>query len=164
MATGAAGPSVHLAAIGAPIGQIGIVVEDLDRALSCNQEILGAAKFDVHVMGPEAFTEVFHHDAPSTSEIRVALSRTSPQVELIEPLSGRGIHSEFLERHGGGVHHLGFFVDDVESVKARLAAAGHSPVFHGRGFGKHRDGAFAYYDTSSETGYWIEAIQWPSRA
>jgi hypothetical protein len=37
-------------------------------------------------------------------------------------------------------------------------------VFHGRGFGKSRDGAFAYYDMSSETGYWIEAIQWPSGA
>jgi methylmalonyl-CoA/ethylmalonyl-CoA epimerase len=161
---GAANPTLPLAALGAPIGQIGIVVEDLDRALSANQAILGATKFDVHVMGPDSFTEVIHRDAPSTSEIRVALSRTTPQVELIEPLSGRGIHREFLEQHGEGMHHLGFFVEDVESVTARLAAAGHAPVFHGRGFGKRRDGAFAYYDLSRETGYWVEAIQWPSGA
>lgn len=164
MPAGASDLTLQLAAIGAPIGQIGIVVEDLDRALSANQLTLGATKFDVHVMGPDSFTEVFHHDAPSTSEIRVALSRTSPQVELIEPLSGRGIHSEFLEERGGGIHHLGFFVEDVEAVKARFAAAGRSPVFHGRGFGKRGDGAFAYYDTFNEAGYWIEAIQWPSGA
>lgn len=158
----AGAPDLPLAAIGAPVGQIGIVVEDLDRALLANEQLLGPVRFDVHTMGPEAFTRVIHNGSPSTSEIKVALSRTKPQVELIQPLQGTGIHRDFLEQQGGGLHHLGFFVEDVEAVKARLLAAGHSPVFHGSGFGRNHDGAFAYYDTLAQAGYWIEAIQWPS--
>jgi methylmalonyl-CoA/ethylmalonyl-CoA epimerase len=34
--------------------------------------------------------------------------------ELIEPLDGPNTYQEFLDTHGEGLHHLGFFVEDLD--------------------------------------------------
>jgi methylmalonyl-CoA/ethylmalonyl-CoA epimerase len=47
------------------------------------------------------------------------------RVELLAPSSDRsGFVVKFLERHGEGVHHLTFVVDDLRAETERLRAAG----------------------------------------
>jgi catechol 2,3-dioxygenase-like lactoylglutathione lyase family enzyme len=44
--------------------------------------------------------------------------------ELIEPVAGASVHTEFLARSGPGLHHVCFAVDDIDAACARAAAGG----------------------------------------
>lgn len=46
------------------------------------------------------------------------------QIELLEPDSPDSTVAKFLERHGPGLHHICFEVDDAGTELKRLAAAG----------------------------------------
>lgn len=69
------------------------------------------------------------------------------QLELIEPVAGPTIHREFLDRHGPGLHHVCFAVDDVDAACARAEAAG-VPVLM-RGSMMDGEIEFAYVDGSA---------------
>ena len=68
------------------------------------------------------------------------------RVVMIEPVAGKSTYSEFLERvPEGGVHHLGFSVEDYDAAAADLDARGYKLVQRGT-FG---DTKFGYYESSS---------------
>jgi len=69
------------------------------------------------------------------------------QLELIQPVAGESVHTEFLARCGPGLHHLCFAVDDLTAACARAEDAG-VPVLQ---TGSMMDGEieFAYLDGSS---------------
>ena len=46
------------------------------------------------------------------------------RVELLEPTSEDSPISKFLEKRGGGIHHIAVEVDDIESSLAKLKAQG----------------------------------------
>ena len=68
------------------------------------------------------------------------------QLELIQPVSGPGIHREFLDAHGPGLHHVCFAVDDLSAACAAAEAAG-VPVLM-RGSMMAGEIEFAYVDSS----------------
>lgn len=147
--------------LGGRIAQIGIVVDDLDRAVEGATALGVMGSFRSHTMESSSFTELVHRGEPAQLVIRVALNQSMPQVEFIQPVEGESVYREFLDAGSPGLHHFGFIVPDIEATIAALAAEGIEPVFHGRGYGRSEDGAFAYFDTSERLGYWIEAIEAP---
>lgn len=48
----------------------------------------------------------------------------SQRIELVEPASDDSPVSAFLQKRGGGLHHLAYEVDDVAAAIATLEAAG----------------------------------------
>ncbi|MGA8255931.1 MAG: VOC family protein [Nocardioides sp.] len=76
------------------------------------------------------------------------------QLELIQPVSGRTIHAEFLDAHGPGLHHLCFAVDDVTVACARAEAAG-VPVLM-RGSMMDGEIEYAYLDGSASGVPYVE--------
>ena len=76
------------------------------------------------------------------------------QLELIQPVSGPTIHAEFLERHGPGLHHICFEVDDVEAACAAAEEAG-VPVLM-RGAMMSGEIEFAYVDGSAAGAPYVE--------
>ena len=83
------------------------------------------------------------------------------QVELIE-VKGKepNIYTEHLERHGEGIHHLGFFVYGINKKAAVLEAAGIRPLQSG--VIPSKGGAvttYAYYDTAGYCGTILELIE-----
>jgi len=50
---------------------------------------------------------------------------TATSIELLHPLNGEGPVAKFLERKGGGLHHLCFRSDDIEADVARFRAKGY---------------------------------------
>jgi catechol 2,3-dioxygenase-like lactoylglutathione lyase family enzyme len=76
------------------------------------------------------------------------------QLELIEPVSGRSVHTEFLAAHGPGLHHVCFDVEDLAAACARAEAAG-VPVLQ---TGSMMDGEieFAYVDGSAAGAPYVE--------
>ncbi|MEM6300998.1 MAG: methylmalonyl-CoA epimerase [Pseudomonadota bacterium] len=62
-------------------------------------------------------------EAAKTSTAFFPLPPTS--IELIHPLNGEGPVAKYLEKKGGGLHHLCFRSDDIHADVARLKERGY---------------------------------------
>jgi hypothetical protein len=96
---------------------------------------------------------------PAEFSNRLALNDQSPQLELIQPLTGTSTHRDWLQEHGEGPHHVGIVVDSVPDAVAQAVLASFEVVQSGSGIGPHRDGAGAYIDTSDALGLMVEAVE-----
>ena len=144
-----------LARVGGRIFQQAWVVEDLPAAEEAMRKTLGCREFVKFVMDETWDLRV--EVVPCALSLGFARSGNM-QIELMQPLSGYGIHVEFLERHGPGTHHLGTLVDDLDASIAAAARDGLAPVMAGQ-FGKVR---LAYIDTFEALGLYIELIEDPT--
>ena len=94
--------------------------------------------------------------------MKLALAQLGPVMyELIEPVQGPSSYEEFLNEHGEGLHHLGYFVEDIDAEISNMESKGFPLLQSGRGMGTAGDGAYAYFETEHALGHIIEAIQMP---
>lgn len=89
------------------LDHIAIAVPDLERAIQRFCEDLG-----LNLAGRE--------DVPSQSTTTAFLPIPGTRIELVHPMNGKGAVQTFLEKRGGGLHHLCFESDDLEADIARL--------------------------------------------
>ena len=142
--------------------QIGILVPDLAEGIRKWSAILGREDWRVYTYGPDWVPELTYRGEPGQFSMRLALIGSEPQVELIEPLTGPSIYHEWIDEHGYGQHHIGFWVDSIDDVATQAAEAGIDLFMTGRGYGLNGDGGFAYLDTLEAMGVILEAIEVPS--
>jgi methylmalonyl-CoA/ethylmalonyl-CoA epimerase len=126
---------------------VGFVVGDMDRALDYYRSL----GFDTS--GPE-----HHIDFPKKqAEIKVRLVPTGDtEIEFLEPSGGETMQSQFLARHGEGIQHLAFVVDDIEQEVAALVEKGAKLMFNQEVPGK---GRYAYFNTGDIGDVRLELIQ-----
>jgi catechol 2,3-dioxygenase-like lactoylglutathione lyase family enzyme len=110
--------------------QIAWVTRDLDATEKALTTLLGAKKWvrmlGVH-FGPDACT---YRGRPADFLADISLSYAGDtQLELIAPVIGDSIYTEFLDQAGPGLHHVCVEVDDVE---AALSERGAEVVQRGR--------------------------------
>jgi methylmalonyl-CoA/ethylmalonyl-CoA epimerase len=144
------------------IDQVAVVVRDLHTAMERYAAQLGIGPWDVYTYGPHRMhTMTFRgRDQPYVMKLALAQVGTT-QYELIEPVEGPTTYHEYLEQRGEGLHHLGYYVDDIDTEIARMAALGYPLLQSGRGFGVDGDGAYAYFDSEAGLGCIVEAILLP---
>ena len=142
--------------------QIGILVPDLAKGIKQWSAILGREDWRVYTYGPDVVPELTYRGKPGTFSMRLALIGADPQVELIEALEGPSLYHEWIEEHGYGQHHIGFWVDSYDDVIAQCAESGVGVTQTGRGYGVNGDGGFAYLDTLESLGVILEAIEVPA--
>ncbi len=71
------------------------------------------------------------------------------QLQLAQPGEGKTIYKDFLETKGEGVFHIGFEVDDIDTVDKQLTNNGMKILASGR----RDDGSgFSYLDTRQHAG------------
>ena len=93
------------------INHLGIATKDIDSALAFWRDTLGL--------------EHVHSEIVEDQKVRVAmLPIGESRIELLEPTSDDSPISKFLEKRGGGIHHIAVEVDDIEAALAQLKAAG----------------------------------------
>lgn len=111
--------------------QIGYVVPNLDAALAHLNTMLGAPRF--MVLRDIVVENGWFRGAPATISHSMAFGYVGDvQFEIIENVAGKSTYSEFLERvPEGGVHHLGYSVEDYDAATADLLARGYRPVQRG---------------------------------
>ena len=137
--------------MGWKLDQLGIVVRDLDKAIAFYSRLFGSGLFK-KMEFKDLDVEV--RDEPTKLSVTVALASVGEmQVELIQAEPGENIYWEFFERHGEGLHHLGFIVDNVDAELTKAKEKG-TPVLM---YGKTAGGDFAYLD-SKEPGSVITEI------
>jgi methylmalonyl-CoA/ethylmalonyl-CoA epimerase len=140
--------------------QVGITVAELEPAVEAYMRVTGRGPFEVWTYDRTELVRestLRGEDAPYAA--RVAIDAGSPQVEYIEPLpGGASIVHEHVERHGYGLHHLGFKVDDFEAAREAMAAAGFGIVQELSGWGLDGDGRAVFFDTLDALGFWVEVV------
>ena len=139
--------------------QVALVVRDLERAVRDLDGLLGAGPWRGYVFDGDSVEGREYHGEPGDWSVRLVLNDRHPQFELVEPLAGPNIYSDWLDTHGEGLHHLGYVVASVQETTAQMTAAGHVVVQSGHSFGADHDGVFAYYDTAETLGFVVEAVE-----
>ena len=137
-----------------PVQQVSIVVEDMERAVEYYTSTFGIGPFRIIDVDLEG---VLLRGKPISTKIKVAFAKSGPlQVELIQPVEGKNIYTEFLENKGEGLHHLGFRVDDLDTMLAELAKEDIEPVFY-KAY-PDAGAAFAYLNSDKIGGVMFELI------
>ncbi|MDQ1490105.1 MAG: methylmalonyl-CoA/ethylmalonyl-CoA epimerase [Actinomycetota bacterium] len=144
-----------------PTGQVAFVVTDLDVAVE-RWRHLGFGPWNVWTFDERRLPKMLYRGEQGSFAMRLALCSIGPVTyELIQSLRGPNIYDDFLEERGPGVHHLGYYVDEIDGAIAAMEAKGYPMVQAGWGFGVDGDGAFAYFDTVDDYGCYYEAILGP---
>jgi hypothetical protein len=109
-----------MAVVSGPIIQTAWVVPDVaatEGHLSALSGIARWTRLEGIRFGPDACT---YRGAPADFTAHVSMAYVGDmQLELIQPVTGESIYSDFLDRTGGGLHHLCWEVDDLDAALAR---------------------------------------------
>ena len=144
-----------LARVGGGLFQQAFVVDDIGAAQQSMRAGLGCGAF---VTLPATDLDYDLRGERTSCAIELAFARSgNVQIELLQPVRGRGLHVEFLETNGPGAHHLGFLVDDLDAETERAASDGFAKLM-GSQFGSLK---FCYLDTWDALGLYTELVEDP---
>ena len=143
------------------VSQVGVVVRDVERASEFYSDCFGLGPFTIYEFKPDR-----HWFMGEPSPLRLMMAKAmwgDVELELLQPLEGRSLHQEFLDKHGEGLQHLGFNVSDYEAVYGRMVKAGFEPLMRAESFVEQYGGDLkaCYFDTRRVGGVICEII-WKS--
>lgn len=93
------------------INHLGIATKGIDEALKFWENALGL--------------ENVHTETVEDQKVRVAmLPLGESRIELLEPTSEDSPISKFLEKRGGGIHHIAVEVEDINAALLKLKQEG----------------------------------------
>ena len=93
------------------ISHLGVATKDIDEALKFWQDALGL--------------EQTHTETVEDQKVRVAmLPIGATRIELLEPTSADSPISKFLEKRGGGIHHIAVEVENITESLRQLKQNG----------------------------------------
>jgi catechol 2,3-dioxygenase-like lactoylglutathione lyase family enzyme len=139
--------------------QIGVVVPNLDQATRLLTSLFGIGPFRFIEWPNRPDSRYFFQGKEEHIKIRQAFTQIGPlELELIQPLEGeRNAYRQFLDEHGGGIHHVLFEVDDMEKVVQNLAPQNITVLQTGTGI---RPGTrWALLDSQALIGFLLELRQ-----
>ncbi|MEE8398726.1 MAG: VOC family protein [Desulfobacterales bacterium] len=111
------------------LDHIGIQVRDVEEVIETWERTFG--------IGPWTIREMTHTTPEGetlTTKLAFAYTDNGVEIELIQ-----SIRNDFIDTHGEGLHHLGFFVNDVDEDAAKAVEQGAKVAFKGPGGNIHLD-------------------------
>ncbi len=140
------------------ISQLGFVVRNAGETARYYEEVFGLGPWAI--MEGET-TDCTNRGKPVTIRGKIGISQVGPvQFELIEILEGESIHGEFLKERGEGLHHIGFYVRDLEARLEACREAGIDVLQKGTIKQGPITIHYAYLDTVSVGGVVFEYIEY----
>ena len=106
------------------LDHIAIAVPDLEKSIKRFME-----DFGLPYNGRE--------DVASAKTSTAFFPLPATQIELVHPLNGEGPIAGYLEKRGGGLHHLCFRSDDIDADVAHLKAKGYQFLSEAPSLGAH---------------------------
>jgi len=127
------------------INHLGIATKGIGEALKFWEDALGL--------------ENVHTEIVEDQKVRVAmLPIGESRIELLEPTSEDSPISKFLEKRGGGIHHIAVEVDDIKASLAKLKEQGMRLIDESPRVGA--EGCLvAFVHPSSANGVLLELVQ-----
>lgn len=113
------------------IHHVGFVVNNLEEAVKQFKEFYKISDFQIYDFKPSRVwsygEEVYDY------KLRIAMSTsadTKTEIELIQPISGSGVHKDFLSSGNMGMHHICISADDdYDEWRKIFVEKGYSFVF-----------------------------------
>ena len=142
------------------IVEVCLVTEDHRRTME-GLVRLGIGPFRVYTFDSGNTVDRTYAGEPEDFSLTVCFATNNDLTfEIMQPLSGRTVMRDFLDRHGEGVHHLAFDCDGAPWDQ-RLE------MFTGRGFAQTQSGrwldqnSFSFFDTEAATTTCFETYHFP---
>ena len=93
------------------IEHLGIAVKSIEEALPYYENVLGLKCYNIETVEDQKVRTAF-------------LKVGETKIELLESTDPEGPIGKFVEKNGGGMHHMAFAVEDVAEALNEAAAAG----------------------------------------
>jgi hypothetical protein len=134
-----------------------VVVRSVEKTARNLSEKFGIGPWDVHVKSYPASQASFRGE-PTECTFKFAYAKVGQiTLELVEPISGGSSYSEYLEKHGEGIHHLGFPAPlPFDAEIAKWKRQGIRPVQEMK-LDDPEEG-WAYMDTQDLAGFTLEIL------
>jgi catechol 2,3-dioxygenase-like lactoylglutathione lyase family enzyme len=136
--------------------QIGIVVPNLEQSTRLLGDLFGIGPFKFIEWPNRPDAKYWFRGQQEDIRIRQGFVQAGDlELELIQPVEGeQNAYRQFLNEHGGGIHHVLFEVDDLDAVIAALEPHGVKVLQAGVGI---RPGTrWVLLDTFDLVGFLIE--------
>jgi methylmalonyl-CoA/ethylmalonyl-CoA epimerase len=127
------------------VNHIGIATTDIEASLKQYRELFNAPETEIIRSVEHGLLAAF-------------IEQGETHIELLEPLRADTAVGRFIERHGEGIHHLAFTVEDIDAKAKELADLG-IPIIDGPREGLR--GRIAFSHPSATHGVLIEIVRPP---
>jgi methylmalonyl-CoA/ethylmalonyl-CoA epimerase len=136
--------------------QIGIVVKNIDKTIEYYTKMFGFGPYEIKYVD---YSDATYHGKKAGYKGKRAFFKLGPEIEieLIELISGKTIHEDFLKQHGEGLNHIGFRVNDLKASRENARKAGFEIT---QDFMRPDGSGFAYMDTDKTGGVIFEMIKY----
>lgn len=164
----------------ADLDQIGIVVKDLHAFTQELTRLFGIGPFRIFEWPLDGVDpQATYHGQPGNFRLLLAFVTVGKiQLEIIQPLEGQNIYSDFLRDRGPGIHHFRLSIPGFDKGVEAMIRDGIENIASGTGM--HVGSKWAYFDTTSKLegvtvelrtrleeaggeGHWVETIPSPAK-
>lgn len=112
------------------IEHVGFIVKDLTAAMAHFKDFYGIEDFQIYHFSP---TRAWSYGKEVKNySLKIAMcgvNDASSGIEIIQPVSGEGVHKDFIDAGNNGLHHIAFKVDDYDYWREYFVARGARFVF-----------------------------------
>ena len=120
--------------------QIGVVVKDIDKTTEFLSSLWGLGPWE----SAEFTITKDNLTAGEPCKIKVAYTNLgAAKLELVQPLEGRSIFSQFLETKGEGLYNINFHISNYDEMVSKLEEHGGKMILGITFGGKH----YGYFET-----------------
>ena len=117
----------------AKINQICEVSWNLEKTIERYWNNFGFGPWYIWEFFPPELHSCYYKGVKVEAAFRLALAQIGPiQYEITQPIYGLGIHRDWLETRGEGVHHLKMYFPDIPKAKEMFAKKGIYVLQEGR--------------------------------
>ena len=132
------------------VDQLGFVYKDIEKQAKIFETLFNIPKFAIL---PENTEIVKYRGKDVEMTNKIAISRQfNTQIELIQHVSGESIYKEFLDKGREGLHHISFYVENIEAYIEFFKNQGLEVISSGS-VGKQ---VYTYFDTEETLGMILE--------
>ncbi len=139
---------------------LAIVTDDCERTMASLYK-LGIGPWKLYTFDERTVTDSQYQGRPNNSALRIGVAEGSEiSWEVIQPLSGEGVHQDFLRKHGEGYFHvaLDLGTGDFDERLAELDRAGFRVVQSATWLGSVR---YAFFESATSPGLMLETVTFP---
>ena len=136
------------------VHQIGLVVKNVKETIKNYTKNYGISPWNVWEFNADIVEDMEVRGKRLDYSMRVATCKSgNVDWEIIEPLDDKSIYSEFYDKHGEGLQHINYIVEDYDRAMKYLIDKGVEVIQYGNLVGKH---IYAYFGTEYDAKHIME--------
>jgi hypothetical protein len=135
------------------VDQLGFVYKDVEKQAQILESIYSIPKITFFEFYDQKIT---FRGKETKNSIKLGVAQYfNLNIELIQPLGGENIYQEFIDIGREGLHHIGMYVDNLDSSIEQFKKKGIKALQLGKIVEMH----YAYMDTEDTFGILIELLK-----